>query len=70
MKVYAVHRSRGGYAREDAPVSDVIGVFTDKEVARQVAIIGHGQWMEIDVDYIMPGLRAAAEEFGFALDKR
>ena len=30
MKVYVVHRIRGGYAREDAPTSDVLGVYTDK----------------------------------------
>ena len=65
MKLYAVHRTRGGYAREDAATSDVIGVYTDKEVARKVALIGHGQWMEIELDYIPPGIKAAADEFGF-----
>ena len=67
MKVYVVHRIRGGYAREDAPTSDVIGVYTDKEVARKVALTGYGQYMEVELDYILPGIKAAADEFGFEL---
>jgi hypothetical protein len=67
MKLYVVHRTRAGYAREDAPTSDVLGVYTDREVARKVAILGHGQYMEVEVDYIMPGIRAAAPEYGFEL---
>ena len=67
MKLYAVHRTRAGYTREDAPTSDVLGVYTDREVARKVAILGHGQYMEVEVDYIMPGIRAAAPEYGFEL---
>jgi hypothetical protein len=67
MKLYIVHRSRSGYAREDAPYSDVVGAFTDKEVARKVAILSYGQYMEVEVDYIMPGIKAAAPEFGMTL---
>lgn len=67
MKLYVVHRTRAGYAREDAHTSDVVGAFTDKEVARRVAILSYGQYMEIEVDYIMPGIKAAAAEFGFTL---
>ena len=67
MKLYVVHRTRSGYAREDAPTSDVVGAYTDKEVARKVALTGYGQWMEIEVDYIPPGIKAAADEFGFEL---
>lgn len=66
MKLYVVHRTRAGYAREDV-TSDVLGVYTDREVARKVAILGHGQYMEVEVDYIMPGIRAAAPEYGFEL---
>jgi len=66
-KVFVVHRTRGGYAREDAPTSDVLGVYTDKEVARKVAILGYGEWMEVEVDYIYPGIKSAAPEFGFKL---
>lgn len=67
MKVYVVHRTRGGYAREDAAESDVVGVFTDKEVARKVALLSYGRYDEMEVDYIMPGIKAAAPEFGFTL---
>ena len=67
MKVYVVHRTCEGYAREDAPTSDVIGVYTNKEVARKVAILGRGSYDEMEVDYIVPGIKAAAPEFGMTL---
>ena len=67
MKVYVVHRNRSGYAREDAPTSDVVGVFTDQEVARKVAMLSYGRYDEMEADYIMPGIKAAALEFGMVL---
>lgn len=67
MKLFVVHRTRGGYAREDAPTSDVIGVYTDKEVARKVALLSYGRYDEVELDYIYPGIKAAAPEFGFEL---
>jgi hypothetical protein len=67
MKVYVVHRNRGGYAREDAAESDVVGVYTDQEVARKVALISYGRYEEMEVDYVFPGIKAAASEFGFSL---
>ena len=67
MKVYVVHRTRAGYAREDAHTSDVVGVFTDKEVARKVALLSYGRYDEMEVDYIMPGIKAAAPEYGMVL---
>jgi len=67
MKLYVVHRTRAGYAREDVPSSDVVGAFTDPEVARKVALLSYGQYMEVEVDYIMPGIRAAAPELGITL---
>ena len=67
MKLYVVHCTRAGYAREDAPSSDVVGAFTDPEVARKVALLSHGRYMEVEVDYIMPGIRAAAPELGITL---
>lgn len=66
MKVYIVHRTRSGYAREDAKTSDVIGAYTDKEVARKVAVIGYGRVDEVEVDYILPGIKAAAPDLGFS----
>ena len=67
MKVYVVHRTREGYSRGDALDSDVLGVYTDQEVARKVAILGYGKWMEVEIDYIYPGIKAAAPEFGMTL---
>lgn len=50
MKLYVVHRTRDGYSRTDPKVSDVVGVFTDKELARKVAIASHGKYEEQSKD--------------------
>jgi hypothetical protein len=47
--------------------SDVVGAYTDKEIAHKVALISHGRYEEMEVDYIFPGIKAAASEFGFSL---
>ena len=67
MKVFVVHRTVSGYAREDASSSDVVGVYTDQEVARKVALLGRGKWTEVEVDYIMPYFINTAPEFGMTL---
>lgn len=64
MKLYVVHRSRPGYAREGAGTSDVTGVYTRKEVAQKVAALGYGRWDEVEVDVIPPGIKAAAPHYG------
>lgn len=69
MKLYVVHRTRSGYAREDASTSDVIGVYTLKEVAQKVAALGYGRWDEVDVDAIPPGIKAAAPHYGIDFDR-
>lgn len=67
MKVFVVHRTREGYSRGDALSSDVLGVYTDEEVARKVALLGYGRYDEVEVNYIFPGIKAAAPEFGMTL---
>lgn len=67
MKVFVVHRTREGYSRGDALSSDVLGVYTDPEIARKVAILGYSRVDEITVDYVLPGIKAAAPEFGMTL---
>lgn len=67
MKLYVVHRTRSGYAREDDPVSDVVGVYIDKEIARKVALLSYGRYDEVYLDDVPPGIRAAAPEFGVTL---
>lgn len=36
MILYVVHGTIGGFAREDVPVSTIIGVYTDEAVAKKV----------------------------------
>lgn len=67
MKLYVVHRNRSGYAREDIPVGDVVGAYTDKEIARKISLLSNGGYVEVEVDDVPPGIRAAAPEFGFTL---
>ena len=67
MKLFVVHRSACGYAREDQPISDVVGAYTDITVAKKVALLSRGTWTEVDVDYIWPGIEQAAPEFGIKL---
>ena len=67
MKVFVVHRTVGGYAREDASSGDVVGVYTDITLAKKVALLARGTWTEVDVDYIWPGIEQLAPEFGITL---
>lgn len=69
MKLYVVANQIGGYAREDDPTVNVVGAYTDVEVARAVkCAAGFGATIsEIEVDHIHPGHREAAVAFGFKL---
>ena len=67
MKLFVVHATRVGYAREDADESVVVGAYTDEEVARKVALLSFAKYIEVEVDYIPPGIKKAAPEFGVKL---
>ncbi len=67
MKLFVVHRSRSGYAREDNSTSEVVGAYTDITVAKKVALLARGTWTEVDVDYIWPDIEQSAPEFGITL---
>lgn len=56
MQVFAVHNSNG-----------LVGVFTDKETARKVALLSFGQYHETELDYIPPGIKAAAPEYSIEI---
>jgi hypothetical protein len=65
MKIYVVHQSTGGYAREDNSCSRVVGTYTDAEVARKVALIaGLSSVAEVELDHIPPGYEKEAVELG------
>lgn len=67
ISLYIVHRIRGGYAREDQPQSDAVGVYTDPELARKVAVVTGGRYEEMILDYVPPGIQAHAQELGMDL---
>lgn len=67
MKVYVVSKMIGGYAREDNPAFVVVGVYTKEENAKIVSKVSQGRYREIEVDYIPPGIKQDADEFGYKL---
>lgn len=67
MKLYAVSRTVGGYAREDAARSETVGVYTDREIARKIAVLSGGIYEEVELNYIWAGIRAYAPELGIEL---
>lgn len=67
MKVYVVAKMIGGYAREDYPNIDIVGVYTEESKAKIVATVSHGRYYEIKVDHIHPGIKQDATAFGYNL---
>jgi hypothetical protein len=67
MKVFVVHRTGSGYAREDNSTSEVVGVYTEMTLAKKVALLARSACTEVDLDYIRPGIEQAASEFGITL---
>jgi hypothetical protein len=60
--VYAVVRTVGGYAREDADQAACDGVFSTPELAEKVRKVTRGQVVAIELDHIFPGYRAHYKE--------
>lgn len=65
--LYVVHCIRSGYAREDEGHSEVIGVYTDDAVAKNVALLMAAEVRPIELDHIYYGIREKAQEFGIVL---
>ena len=56
MKLYIIHETSGGFAREDASVSHIVGATTDDRRAKQMkSWWGHSTITEIELDYLPPG---------------
>lgn len=69
MTLHAVITTVGGYAREDAPVPSLVGVYRQEALAKQVATLsGHGsRVVAVQVDAVPAGLIQSAEAMGFTL---
>lgn len=69
MTLYAVITTIGGFAREDAPVPHVIGIYSDETIANQVRILAScGAVVKpIELDAIAPGYLQSAEQMGFKI---
>lgn len=65
MKLYVVHYTHGGYAREDSDVSAIAGVYTDESVAKKVKLAVSGTISEVELDLIQPGYLAHLRALGF-----
>lgn len=69
LEIFVVATTQGGYAREDAPVATVVGVYTDAEIARKVSIAyGFGATVTpVILDHVSTGIAAHAEAIGYDL---
>lgn len=56
MKLYVVHQTIAGYAREDRDCSSVIGTYTDSALADKIARAWSAQVKEVVLDEIPPGI--------------
>ena len=60
MKVYVVYCARR--------VGDiVVGVYTDEDLARKIAVLSYGEYDEFELDSIPVGVKNAAPKFGMTL---
>ena len=54
--LYAVIGTTGGYAREDSPSADIVGIYSTDDVAQKVAKVGFGyKVVPVELDYIHLG---------------
>lgn len=69
-KLYVVHYTIGGYAREDADQTIAAGVYTDIRLATvHKMVCSGGQITELDLDVLPRGVIAAANEMGLIKDE-
>jgi len=62
--VYAVVYSIGGYAREDASVPRVGGVYSHEEDARIHSKVVHGDVVPVEIDVMPAGILESAKQLG------
>jgi len=67
MKVYVVHQVRRSDYVDDTLECNVVGVYTDLNVARKVALVSRGRYQEIEVDHVFPEIKDAAPKFRISL---
>lgn len=69
MSVFAVVRTVGGYAREDAAEPALVGVYSDPDLAADICRLagGNSRVVPFELDYINPDLRDTAHVFGITL---
>lgn len=69
MSLFAVVRTVGGFAREDAAEPSLVGVYSDPSVANDVCRLagGDSRVVPFELDHINPGLRDTAHAYGVTL---
>ena len=69
--LYAVVQTIGGFAREDAPQAQCVGIYADKQVADQVKrLAGSGAAVQpIELDVVPPGFVQIAQQMGLSIGK-
>ena len=67
MTIFVVHNTIGGYAREDAEQSNIVGVFTDETMAKTLARILGANCTEVTLNEVPKGYLSFARELGVKL---
>lgn len=65
MELHIVHKTIGGFAREDTSKSSVVGAYTDQDRAKRVALVAHGEVETVTLDEIPNGYVQALRELGY-----
>jgi hypothetical protein len=65
--LYVVAKTIGGYAREDADVATVVGAYTDKPTAENVAKVSKGQVFDVELNKIGSGYLSSFATYGIPL---
>ena len=66
MILHVVHMTIAGYERSDPGTSDVVGVFTDEDIAKKLKMtLGYASGVsKIELDFLAPGHLANMKELG------
>ena len=66
--LYVVTKQIGGFAREDAPESNIVGCYTDQGVARNVALATSSKVVPVELNTMSAGLLSSFSQLGLKFD--
>lgn len=69
MKIFVVHKTVGGYAKEDFHESCVIGAYSNEEFASKVARVTYAKMDEIELNFTPKGIYQDMKVLGLIKDQ-